>query len=228
MAARSVSPSSRGRRRTWSRLRLGGSGSRARIRSSLRVASTPLPDQERGLLPGLIDGDTTGLDPVLAERFRLAGLTHLVAVSGTNCSIVIGAVLLVLRRSRVRPWWCAVIGAAVLVLFIVVARPSPSVLRAASMAAIALYAFAVGRPSAALPSLAAVTLGLLLWDPTLAASASFAMSVLATGALLVVAPGWAAALRRRRVPAGVAESVAVAAAAHLVTAPVVGGDLRAT
>ena len=196
--------------------RLAGS-----VRASLRRASAGLPADERGLLPGLVDGDTAGLDPVLAERFRLAGLTHLVAVSGTNCSILIGAVVLVLRRLRVRPWVCAVAGAVVLVLFVVVARPSPSVLRAALMAGVALAALASGRPRSALPVLAAVTIGLLLWDPTLAASASFAMSVLASAALLVVAPGWADALRCRHVPVGLAESTAVAAAAHLVTAPVV-------
>jgi competence protein ComEC len=192
-----------------------------RIRSSLRAASAGLPDQVRGLLPGLVDGDTADLDPVLAERFKLAGLTHLVAVSGTNCSIVVGAVLLVLRRARARPWMCALVGGLVLVMFVIVARPSPSVLRAALMAAIALGSLASGRPRAALPSLAAAVLGLLIWDPTLAGSASFAMSVLATSALLVVAPGWARSLRRRGVPVGIAESVAVAAAAHLVTAPVV-------
>ncbi|WP_375501672.1 ComEC/Rec2 family competence protein [uncultured Jatrophihabitans sp.] len=196
--------------------RLAGS-----VRSSLRRAASDLPEQERGLLPGLIDGDTANLDPVLAERFRLAGLTHLVAVSGTNCSILVGAVLLVLRRLRIRPWACAAVGGLVLALFVVVARPSPSVLRAALMAAVALAALATGRPRSALPVLAAVTIGLLLWDPTLAGSASFAMSVLATGALLVLAPRWAEALRRRHVPLGLAESTAVAAAAHLVTAPVV-------
>jgi competence protein ComEC len=191
------------------------------VRAGLRRAVGGLPDQERGLLPGLVDGDITGLDPVLSERFRLAGLTHLVAVSGTNCSLLLGAVLLVLRRARARPWVCAVVGATVLALFVVVARPSPSVLRAALMAGLALFALATGRPRAAVPSLSAATVVLLIRDPALATSASFAMSVLATGALLVIAPGWAAALRRRRVPVGVAESVAVAAAAHVVTAPVV-------
>ncbi len=191
------------------------------VRTSLRRAAAGLPAAERGLLPGLVDGDTTDLDPVLAERFRMAGLTHLVAVSGTNCSIVVGAVVLALRRARARPWVIAVAGGAVLAMFVVVARPSPSVLRAALMAAIALVSLASGRPRAALPVLAAAVLALLLWDPTLATSASFAMSVLATAALLVIAPGWARRLRERRVPAGVAESVAVAAAAHLVTAPVV-------
>jgi len=172
-------------------------------------------------LPALVDGDTTGLDPVLTEHFRLAGLTHLVAVSGTNCSILIGSVLLVLRRFGVRPWACGAAGALVLLVFVAVARPSPSVLRAALMAAIALAALASGRPRQALPSLSAALLALLLWDPELARNAGFAMSVLATAALLVIAPPWAEALRRRRVPAGIAESVAVAAAAHVVTAPVI-------
>jgi competence protein ComEC len=43
-----------------------------------------LPPAERGLLPGLVDGDTSNLDPVLIDRFRAAGLTHLVAVSGSK------------------------------------------------------------------------------------------------------------------------------------------------
>ncbi len=45
--------------------------------------------------------------------------------------------------------------------------------------------------------------------------------MLATGALLTVAPGWSAALRRRGVPVRLAEGLAVAAAAHVVCAPVV-------
>lgn len=192
-----------------------------RIRSGLRDAVAVLPDEERGLLPGLVDGDTSDLDPVLAERFRMAGLTHLVAVSGTNCSIVVGSVLLVLRRLRARPWLTATAGALVLLMFVVVARPSPSVLRAALMASIALAALVTGRPRAALPALSAVVLALLVWQPMLAGSASFTMSVLATAALLVLAPGLARALRAHRVPGGLAEAIAVAAAAHLVTAPVV-------
>lgn len=191
------------------------------VRSSLRQACAGLPTDVRGLLPGLVDGDTSDLDPVLAERFRTAGLTHLVAVSGTNCSILVGAVLLTLRRLRAGPRTCAACGALVLVAFVVVARPSPSVLRAAVMAAIAMFALASGRPRRAVPGLAGAVLALLLWNPALAVNAGFTMSVLATAALLVIAPSWAEALRRRRVPPVLAESTAVAAAAHLVTAPVI-------
>jgi competence protein ComEC len=191
------------------------------VRGSLRQAADVLPAQERGLFPGLIDGDTSGLDPVLAEHFRLAGLTHLVAVSGTNCSLILGAVLLTARRLRARRGVQVALGLLALAAFVVIARPSPSVLRAAVMALVALGALASGRPRSAVPLLAAAVLGLVLWDPTLAVSASFAMSVLATAAIMTIAPGWARRLRRRRVPVGLAEAVAVAAAAHLVTAPVV-------
>jgi competence protein ComEC len=191
------------------------------VRSSLRAASATLPSEEAGLLPGLIDGDTTQLDPVLSEHFRIAGLTHLVAVSGTNCSIVTGAVLLILRRLRVGPRGCAVAGALALIAFVIVARPSPSVLRAAAMAAIALWCLATGRERVAIPALSAAALVLLVWQPQLAADAGFAMSALATASLLLIAPGWATALRRRHVPGGLAEALAVAAAANLVTAPVI-------
>lgn len=191
------------------------------VRSGLQRASAGLPTLVRGLLPGLVDGDTSQLDPVLANSFRVAGLTHLVAVSGTNCAIMVGTVALLLRRLRASPRTIAVLGGLVLVGFVIIARPSPSVLRAAVMAAIALAALAGGRQRAGLPLLAGSSLLLLLWRPNLAVDLGFALSVAATAALLTIAPGWAEALARRRIPAGLAEPVAVAAAAHLATAPLI-------
>jgi competence protein ComEC len=193
------------------------------VRAGLQRASTGLPVLVRGLLPGLVDGDTSQLDPVLANRFRIAGLTHLVAVSGTNCAILIGTVTLLLRRLRASPRTTAVLGGLVLVGFVLIARPSPSVLRAAVMAAIALAALATGRQRAGLPLLAAASLLLLLWQPGLALDLGFALSVAATAALLTIAPRWAGALRRSWLPPGLAEAVAVAAAAHLVTVPLIAG-----
>ena len=194
-----------------------------RLRAGLRQAVAGLPALPRGLLPGLVVGDTSELDPVLADRFRVAGLTHLTAVSGTNLSLVVGAVALLLRRIRASPTTIALVSAVVLVGFVVLARPSPSVLRAALMAGIALIALATGRQRAALPVLAASAFALLLWQPGLAVNFGFALSVTATAALLLLAPGWVQALRRRGVPAGLAEAVAVAAAAHLVTVPIIAG-----
>lgn len=191
-----------------------------RVRLDLRRSSRGLPDDVAGLLPGLVDGDTSGLSPVVAEQFRVAGLSHLVAVSGTNCSIVLGCVVLALRRCRARRWLTVTVAGLALLAFVIIARPTPSVLRAAAMACVGLGALAGGRPRQALPALSGCVLALLLWNPLLASSASFAMSALATAALIVLAPSWADGLRRLRVPAVLATPLAVAAAAHLVTAPV--------
>jgi competence protein ComEC len=71
--------------------------------------------------------------------------------------------------------------------------------------------------------LAGAVLGLLLWKATLAVDLGFVLSVSATAALFLIAPGWARWLRCRRLPAGLSEALAVAAAAHVVTAPIIVG-----
>jgi competence protein ComEC len=194
-----------------------------RLRAGLQAACTPLPAEPGGLLPGLVVGDTSRLDPGIDADFQLAGMTHLNAVSGSNVAIVIGAVLLLARAARAGPRTAVVVSIVALAGFVVLARPSPSVLRAAAMGAIALVALASGRARAALPALCTAVVVLIVVDPELAASPGFALSVLATGGLLLLARPWRDALRARGVPPGLAEAVAVPAAAQVACAPVVAG-----
>ncbi|GGM28297.1 ComEC/Rec2 family competence protein [Dactylosporangium sucinum] len=191
------------------------------LRAGLQRACEPLPDEPGGLLPGLVVGDTSRLDPGLADDFRATGLTHLTAVSGANLAIVAGLMLMVVRWCRAGPRVAAVVCVLALAGFVILVRPSPSVLRAAAMGGLALVALAIGRPRAALPALAAGVLVLVVADPGLAIDAGFALSVLATGGLVLVAPRWAAALTARGVPAFAAEALAVPAAAQAACAPVI-------
>jgi competence protein ComEC len=194
------------------------------LRSGLRDASRAVLDEEpAALLPGLVVGDTSGVGADLDHDFRTAGLTHLLAVSGSNVAFVLGAVLLLARGLRLGPRTVAVLALLALVGFVVLARPSPSVLRAGAMGGVAILALALGRTRSVVPALAATVVVLLLVDPALAVDAGFALSVLATGALVLLAPVIVTALRRRGVPPGVAEALAVPLAAHVVTAPVVAG-----
>ncbi len=194
------------------------------LRAGLRAAAAAtLPEHPAGLLPGLAIGDTGALPAVVKEEFRTTGLTHLTAVSGANFTIVLGAVVGLLGLLRTGPRTRVLFAGIALVGFVVLVRPSPSVLRAAVMGAVGLLAVLAGRRRAAVPALAGAVIVLLLADVGLATDPGFALSVLATGALVLLAPGWAAALRRVGVPPGVAEAVTVPAAAHLVTAPVVAG-----
>ncbi|MEV4625190.1 ComEC/Rec2 family competence protein [Micromonospora sp. NPDC049523] len=193
------------------------------LRAGLQRACLPLADEPGGLLPGLVVGDTSRLLPAVEDDFLTTGMTHLNAVSGANVAIVVGLVLLCARWARAGPWLTAVICAIALVGFVILARPSPSVVRAATMGAIGLLALAVGRPRAALPALGAAITVLVVADPELAGDAGFALSVLATGGLLLVAPKWRDRMRARGVPAGLAEALAIPAAAQLTCAPVVAG-----
>jgi competence protein ComEC len=194
------------------------------LRDGLRAAATAvLPPSSAGLLPGLAVGDRSGLTEEVEDDFRAAGLVHLLAVSGANLAIVGGAVLALLRLLRADPRLAAALSLLAVVGFVVLARPSPSVLRAAVMGGIALLALALGRGRSALPALAAAVLVLLLVDPALGVDPGFALSVVATGALVLLAPGWSEALCRRRVPRWAAEALAVPAAAFLATTPLVAG-----
>ncbi|WP_245746468.1 ComEC/Rec2 family competence protein [Nocardia altamirensis] len=190
------------------------------IRTDFATAtSLALSEEPAGLLPALVVGDTSRLPDELRDEFEIAGLSHLCVVSGANFSIVLAVVLFAVRVLTLGPWTGAVVAGVALVMFVVVARPDPSVLRAGAMGAITLLALVTGRKKQALPALCAAVIGLLAVWPALAMSAGFALSVLATAGLILLAPSWADWLRARgwwRVPA---EIVAVSAGAFVVTTP---------
>ncbi|WP_230420891.1 ComEC/Rec2 family competence protein [Actinomadura soli] len=190
-----------------------------RVRARLRAASSRLPPDQRGVLPGMVVGDTSLLDPALADGFRAAGLSHLLVVSGANLAIVIGAVLGLCRLGGLGRRRAPPVAVLAVLAFIVVARPEPSVLRAAVMGLIGMLALFTGRQRQGMPALAAAVLLLVLIDPGLARSYGFALSVLATAGLLVLAPPWRERLARR-LPGPLADALAVAAAAQLAVAPV--------
>jgi competence protein ComEC len=195
------------------------SGSAARLREGLRRASSGLPSDARGLLPGLVVGDTSRQTDDLTAAFRSTGLTHLSAVSGTNVTIVCLLALAVARSLGFGRRGRLVVAGMVLAGFVVLARPEPSVLRAAVMGAIGLLALGASRRRAGVPAISTALLVLLVADPWLARSYGFALSVLATLGLLLWARPWSDALARR-MPRALAVALAVPIAAQAACGPV--------
>jgi competence protein ComEC len=188
------------------------------LREGLRKACAGLPDDARGLLPALVVGDTSRLDPDLKEDLQEGGLTHLTSVSGSNVAIlgVVSFVVIGLLGGG-RPVRAA---GTVLVIagFVVLARPEPSVVRAAVMGVLGLVAMLLARRGAGVPMLATTVVVLLGIDPWLARSYGFALSVLATAGLLLLVPVWTHRLRRW--PESLVLAVSVPLAAQVATAPV--------
>jgi competence protein ComEC len=202
---------------------LGPAGRTSRLteplRAGLRAAVGDLAEGPRGLVPALVIGDESMLPASLRADMEATGLTHLTAVSGTNVTILLVAVLGLARWSRVRGYGLPVVGTLTIIGFVVLARPEPSVLRAAAMGLVAVAGLTVAGRRRGPPALAAAVLVLLLADPWLARDAGFALSVLATGAILVLAPAWRDALPW--LPRPIAEAVAVPLAAQIACAPLV-------
>ncbi|WP_197374881.1 ComEC/Rec2 family competence protein [Mycolicibacterium baixiangningiae] len=180
-----------------------------------------LPSEQAAMLPALVLGDTAAVPADTIADFRSAGLTHLTAVSGANVTIVCGAVLL--SAAVLGPRAAVALAAAALIAFVVVVQPSASVLRAAVMGGITLVAMVAHRRRQAIPALAASVLLLLIAAPELAVDAGFALSVAATAGLVVIAPVWSRRLSARGWPKPLADTVSIAMAAQLVTAPLVAG-----
>src|SRR5918995_3543335 len=154
------------------------------LRRTLARGGEALPDRQASLLAGLTLGDDRAQPADMADAFRAAGLTHLLAVSGQNVAFVLVVAAPLLRRLSFGPRLGATLG--VLAGFALVTRFEPSVLRATAMAAVAATGAAVGRPASTVRTLALGVTGILLVDPLLAASLGFRLSVAGGPAAAVV------------------------------------------
>ncbi|MBM7519714.1 ComEC/Rec2 family competence protein [Nocardioides nitrophenolicus] len=194
----------------------------AAVRASIRRAVAHRPADQAGLVPALVDGDDAALPAALEQDFRTTGLTHLTAVSGTNLTLVVGSLLLVARAVGVRRRWLVVVGLVGIVGFVLLARTEPSVLRAAVMGTVGLFAFGPDGRRRGLRALGVAVTGLILVQPGLAVAAGFALSVLATAGIVLLGPTLTGALARW-LPRAAAEAIAVPTAAQLACTPVIAG-----
>ncbi|MET1017236.1 MAG: ComEC/Rec2 family competence protein [Leifsonia flava] len=191
----------------------------AGMRSGFVERASALPGTGGELLPGLAVGDTTAVSEALDQAMKTSSLTHLTAVSGANCAVIV-VVLTALLSVLGAPRWLRITGSlAGLGLFVVLVTPEPSVVRAALMALAVLLALAAGRPAAGLPVLSLVVLVVVISDPWLSRSYGFVLSALATAGLLTLSRPLARVLRTV-LPRWMASAFAIPLAAQLACQPV--------
>ena len=173
------------------------------IHAGLREAASHSPPEQAALVPSLVVGDRSGITPELTDVFRATSLSHLLAVSGSNLTLLLGVLLFATRFIGVRGWAVRGVAAGGVALFVLVCRAEPSVLRAAAMGLVALPAMGIGRGKSSVRNLSVAILVLLPLDPWLSRSWGFALSAAAclgisVGAGPMVksmgswAPGWLA------------------------------------
>ena len=177
------------------------------------------------LADALVLGRRETLDRGLANRFAAAGLTHLLAISGTHVALVAAVLVLlgrVVRIPRDTTLWLTIV---LIALYLAMIGAPPSAVRSGIMTALTLLTFVLQRPSAPLAIMAAAAFAILALDPMTALDAGFQLSfagVLGIGllrhALLQRVPD---AWRHGKVLRPLAESMVVSVAAFVATAPIV-------
>ena len=176
------------------------------------------------LVPGMVIGDESLQSDEFKAVMRLAGLSHLTAVSGANFSIVATMILSLLSRWIARRSYRIAITAIAVFFFTLLVRPSPSVLRAGVMASVVLVAQLRGDRRTGFLALSGAVLLLLLFDPHQGLDAGFALSVLATVGILLLSPRLVEAFHSKwGVPRVVAEVVAIPLSATIFCTPVIVG-----
>ncbi len=191
-----------------------------------------LPHPQAALLKGILLGDESGLSPAMRQAFSDSGATHVIAISGFNMIVLGGAVMALLRRTRLSPGRAAVIGILVILLYTLFVGAGASVLRAALMSCLLVLAAALRRRVFTPASLACAVLLLSLENPTVLWDIGFQLSVFATlGIMTFTAPlqaGLQRALERttspafsRRAVAVLAEPLVVSLAAWSATLPLI-------
>ena len=182
----------------------------------LEPGQLPLGADAPELVIGVVLGDDTGLEAATTKNMRASNLTHLTAVSGEHVALVLAATLTLCGPLPVR--LKTLIGLFTLVGLVLLVQPSGSVLRAAAMGSVQLVGLSAGRQASALPAWATGAIVLLLIDPWQACDWGFALSIAATGGLIMLAPGLERQLGRL-MPTFFAQLAAIPLAAQLACGP---------
>jgi competence protein ComEC len=178
-----------------------------------------VPEPQSSLLSGILLGNRIKLDKELVEQFRLVGLSHIIAVSGYNLTILVANV-----RSIFRPifgrnaFW---LGLAVIGLFIIITGAPPSILRAGLMIGLILLGEYLGRPTNPLLILLTAAGLLTLFEPKIILDVGFQLSVAATYGLMRVSPIIRNGLQKLKIPTTLATILGETIGAVLLTSPII-------
>ncbi|MDD9956019.1 MAG: ComEC/Rec2 family competence protein [Anaerolineaceae bacterium] len=197
-----------------------------------RQITASLPAPWSALLKGILLGDESGLAPDLRGDFNATGAAHVIAISGFNMIVLSGAVLALLRRSRLAPAATATVAILTILMYAILVGAGAAVMRAALMSCLLVIAGAMRRRVFTPASLAFAVLLLSLLNPTVLWDIGLQLSALATLGIMLLASPLAAALQRivlTLVPSGarraaqalLVEPFAVSLAAYLATFPLI-------
>lgn len=193
-------------------------------------AEFPGSDPAGGALRGIVTGDRSRIPAELDARWRVAGIYHVLSVSGLHLAVLAGLAFALLRRlvaaspwgGRTRPArWAAPIALVLAVAYTLVTGAQLATLRALVVVAIMLVAQMIDRPVRLVDALGVAAIAILAWRPADLYDPSFQLSFVAA-LTLALRPRTATrgdSLRVRMIGA-VLRGLATSAWVAITTAPI--------
>ena len=151
------------------------------------ILNSYLPEPQASLLNGILWGLPPKFDRSLYDALITTGTLHIVALSGTNISIL--ATLAAHATLQFGRKASSIISVCLIVFFVLLVGSSPSVIRAAIMGCLSLIAVYFGRRNWSLLSLLLAALTMLFFDLSLVNNISFQLSFLAAFGVILAAGG---------------------------------------
>jgi len=176
------------------------------------------PDPEASLLAGILLGNDNGLSATLQQAYKNTGTAHIIAISGFNIAIIASLFVILFNRllGERRGAVAAVIG---ITLYTVLVGATASVMRAAIMGGLAIFARQVGRRQNGLNTLGATAAVMAVFNPNTLWEAGFQLSFGATlGLVLYAQPlqDWFTSLLARRLPIETARKISAPLSATML------------
>ncbi|MBU1083065.1 competence protein ComEC family protein [Patescibacteria group bacterium] len=162
----------------------------------INIIERGIPQPAAAFLAGLLFGDSSSMPKSVLEDFNRTGLTHIVALSGFNITLIAGVLLNWLRFLPLRfRFSFAVLG---IIAFVLMTGASPSVVRAAVMAGVLMLSGVVGRsPNVTVALLFAATVMAWFNPKIIIYDIGFQLSFLSTVGILYLSPMLGSFLSKR-------------------------------
>ncbi len=174
-----------------------------------------------GFMAGLLYGYRGGLGS-LNELFAITGVTHIIAISGYNITLIATLCLTACTYAvipRKKAFWLV---CAIITTFVIFAGASASVVRAGIMGIIVLLARQLGRGSSIAPTMLCCACIMVWFNPLiLLFDAGFQLSFLATLGLVYISPIISTRLHAFPALYGIKESVISTLSATISTLPII-------
>lgn len=171
-----------------------------------------LSNENTELTYSALFGDKTLLFDTNIEAFKLAGVAHLLAVSGLHVGIIVGLFDWICKKLKIKNWIKISIIAVLLLFYMYLCNFSISIVRAAIMAMVMLLAPIFRRKYDSLSAIGLAGIICFLINPLFAFDASALMSFACVTGICLFNMSFVKMLNKAKIKNAVTESFAISAA----------------